>query len=139
MHLLWIVRHERELTWLAELATKVLSELRNANRPDRLQLELYVTNSDINAQNKIQNAAHVVVINEGGSLTHVVTNDINYEKVTLLTPNRKRRDYLHSGKSESVREDYNLATEFPHLACRVRKGRPHWDRLFGYWMHLYPE
>ncbi|KAI8435240.1 hypothetical protein MSG28_003592 [Choristoneura fumiferana] len=139
VHLLWIVRHERELTWLAELATEVLSELRSANRPDRLQLELYITNSDMDEENKKQNTSHVVEINERGSITHVVTNGINDEKVTLLTPNRKRRDYLNIAKCESVRADYNLAKEFPLLACRAKPGRPHWDRLFGYWVHLYPE
>lgn len=137
--MLWIVRHEKELTWLAELATEVLTELRSANRPDRLQLELYVTNTDMKEENKKVNTSHVVEINERGSLTHVVTNSINDEKVTLLTPNRKRRDYLHIPICENVREDYNLAKEYPLLACRVRRGRPHWDRLFGYWVHLYPE
>lgn len=138
IHLLWIVRHEKELTWVTELATKTLMELRNANKPDRLHLQLYVTSTVQNAPNlntnKDQISTHVVLLDEKSSLTRVVTND----KATLLTPNIKRRDYLHND-TKGVSEDYSIAKEFPHLACRVRRGRPHWDQLFDSWVHLYPE
>ncbi|XP_022820068.1 NADPH oxidase 4-like [Spodoptera litura] len=141
IHLLWIVRYEHELTWLACLANKTLLQLRNANRPDRLHIEFYVTNTQNelkNNSNKEDNpVAHMVVINEKG-LTHVLKRDGDDEKVTLLTPNLKRNTI---GEKSVRTEDnnYNIAKEYPLIGCRVRRGRPHWDRVFGYWVHLYPE
>lgn len=139
IHLLWIVRNERELTWLAGLANKTMLELRNANRPDRLHLEFYVTNT----QNELKHikeerspVAHMIVMNEKG-LSHVITRNKDEERVTLLTPNLKRNASVEkTGTQEDF--NYNLAKEYPLLGCRVRRGRPHWDRVFGYWVHLYP-
>ncbi|XP_026742780.1 NADPH oxidase 4-like [Trichoplusia ni] len=139
IHLLWIVRNERELTWLAGLANKTMLELRNANRPDRLHLEFYVTNT----QNELKHIkeersplAHMIVMNEKG-LSHVITRNKDEERVTLLTPNLKRNASVEkAGTQEDI--NYNLAKEYPLLGCRVRRGRPHWDRVFGYWVHLYP-
>ncbi|XP_030027366.2 NADPH oxidase 4 isoform X1 [Manduca sexta] len=136
IHLVWIVRHEKELTWLADLANKILLQLRNANRPDRLHLELYVTNRDSTLN-------HIVTVNEKGRLSHLLdrVNEKNGlphidrvdEKATLLTPNLKRS--YKDGRDD----EYDVAKEYPLLGCRVRRGRPHWDRVFGYWVHLYPE
>ncbi|KAF9410727.1 hypothetical protein HW555_010272 [Spodoptera exigua] len=118
IHLLWIVRYEQELTWLACLANKTLLQLRNANRPDRLHIEFYVTNTQNELKNntnkEINPVAHMVVINE---------------KEVLLVRNRE----------ELKDNNYNIAKEYPLIGCRVRRGRPHWDRVFGYWVHLYPE
>ncbi|KAJ8722893.1 hypothetical protein PYW07_004073 [Mythimna separata] len=141
IHLLWIVRHEKELTWLADLANKTLLQLRNANRPDRLHIEFYVTNTqnEPNDQNnKAHNpVAHMVVINEKG-LKHVLSRDRDDERVTLLTPNLNRG----TNEVKAVRDEdnnYNIAKQYPLIGCRVRRGRPHWDRVFGYWVHLYPK
>lgn len=138
IHLLWIVRHEQELTWLANLAHKTLTELRRANRPDRLHLQFYVTS---NRQPKLENntglnpLTHMVVINEKGCFTNILKHD--EEKMTLLTPNLKRNAF----KTNNIVEDNNfdIVKEYPLLGCRVKRGRPHWDRVFGYWVHLYPK
>lgn len=100
-----------------------MSQLRSANRPDRLHLQFYVTNNG--------NKEHVIVINDKGKFTHVL-NHLDDEKATLLTPNFIR-------KNESVNACYDIAKDYPLLGCRIRRGRPHWDRVFGYWVHLYPE
>ncbi|XP_075970058.1 NADPH oxidase 4-like [Anticarsia gemmatalis] len=126
VHLLWIVRTERELTWLAELTNKTLLQLRNANRPDRLHIEFYVTNTNNLSNNEQIPVA--MVVNEKG-LSRLIKDE---EKVTLLTPNLKR---------SVVKEDdgsFSVGKEYPLVGCRVRRGRPHWDRVFGYWVHLYP-
>ncbi|GBP76402.1 NADPH oxidase 3 [Eumeta japonica] len=74
------------------------------------------------------------------------------EKVNLLTPilavkrlgairkqeSRTREKNIAEDKNLFVDEKYELAKEFPLLACRLKKGRPHWDKIFGYWIHLYP-
>ncbi|CAK1582306.1 unnamed protein product [Parnassius mnemosyne] len=146
VHLLWIVRQEQEITWLAELTNKVLSELRYANRPDRLHIEFYVTATNNNKTNtpidKDKNdLAHVIVINEKGVISHVLNeNDrtLDDEKATLLTPIKKVNDYVEV-KRDLDNKGYDIAKEYPLLGCRVRRGRPHWDRVFGYWVHLYPE
>lgn len=137
IHLLWIVRHERELTWLADLVNKTILQLRNANRPDRLHIEFYVTNTQHEQTNKDLNpVAHMVVINEKG-LSHVLSRDRDDERVTLLTPKVNR--HASNGKSGDEDNNYNIAKQYPLVGCRVRRGRPHWDRVFGYWVHLYPE
>ncbi|KOB75917.1 Nadph oxidase, partial [Operophtera brumata] len=123
IHLLWIVRHEQELTWLAELADRTLTQLRSANRPDRLHLQLYVTNTQHDT-----NKQHFIVINEKGRLTHLLNHEDD-EKAMLLTPNLNR----NNGR---VNENYDIAKEYPLLGCRVMRGRPHWDRVFGYWISL---
>ncbi|XP_013182455.1 PREDICTED: NADPH oxidase 4-like [Papilio xuthus] len=149
VHLLWIVRQEQEIKWLADLTHKVISQLRHANRPDRLHIEFYVTSTNNNDPNTTydkdkNNIAHVVMVNEKGVLTHILNkNDKNMdddEKVTLLTPNRKRIDVAKDKKDEfKDKKGYDIAKEYPLVGCRVRRGRPHWDRVFGYWVHLYPE
>ncbi|XP_026501527.1 NADPH oxidase 4-like [Vanessa tameamea] len=144
IHLIWIIRHENELTWVAGLATEAILQLRNANRPDRLHLELYVTNSKENNPqsdlNKEQNAiTHMVVLNEKGGLTHLIGDD---ERKTLLTPNKKRNDCVFEENIKNHVDDkldFNIAKKYPLIGCRVRRGRPHWDQVFGYWAHLYPE
>ncbi|XP_037869336.1 NADPH oxidase 4 isoform X2 [Bombyx mori] len=129
VHLIWIVRSENELAWLADLANKTILQLRTANRPDRLHLELYVT------KDNVQTKAHTVSIDEKGSLTHVVRDNVtDDEKTTLLTPN-KRSPYT---KAES-RNSCDVIKEYPVLGCRVLRGRPYWDRVFGFWVHFYPE
>ncbi|XP_072944211.1 NADPH oxidase 4-like [Epargyreus clarus] len=145
IHLLWIVRNEQEITWLADLAHRTIAELRHANRPDRLHLEFYVTNSKENDPKRIdkeQNAlTHMVVVDEKGDLTHILTRDkINDdEKMTLLTPHMKRNAYVDSTRIDKT-EDNNcdIIRNYPLVGCRLRRGRPHWDRVFGYWVHLYP-
>ncbi|XP_013139016.1 PREDICTED: NADPH oxidase 4-like [Papilio polytes] len=150
VHLLWIVRREQEIKWLADLTHKVISQLRHANRPDRLHIEFYVTSTNNNDPNTTydkdkNNIAHVVMINEKGVLTHILNkNDKNIsddEKATLLTPNRKRVDYVAKDIKDECndRKGHDIAKEYPLVGCRVRRGRPHWDRVFGYWVHLYPE
>ncbi|KAM3963461.1 LOW QUALITY PROTEIN: NADPH oxidase 4 [Aphomia sociella] len=149
IHLLWIVRTEQEITWLADLANKTILQLRNFNRPDRLHIEFYVTNTKRNdptlLDNKDENSlTHMVVINEKGNITHVPSKTDNHmtddEKVSLLTPNRKRYARVDDEKHKNAEEtkDYDIAKQYPLLGCRVRRGRPHWDRVFGYWVHLYP-
>lgn len=123
LHLIWIVRHERELTWLAKLANSCILQLRNANRPDRLHLELYITNTKENIH---------TIVNERG-ITRLASKD--EEKATLLTPCIKRKTV----ESLEKQDNYSLAKEYPILGCRVKCGRPYWDRVFGYWAHLYPE
>ncbi|CAG4908020.1 unnamed protein product [Colias eurytheme] len=187
IHLIWIVRTEREIYWLAELANKCISELRYANRPDRLHLELYVTNSK---ENKSTQATHTIIVNDKGNLTHVLQRDkINdTEKTILLTPKIKRNSFIdidvkiykdnfsakkqvnkNARKNGSGDENATLLTpklkrnnlvdikmanlgkvnikvdagcdvikDYPLVGCRIRRGRPHWDRVFGYWVHLYP-
>lgn len=204
LHLIWIVRHESELSWIAKLANDTILQLRNANRPDRLHLELYVTNSndvvikdEINSKN---NSVHVV-INENGDISHMIdrTERNNDEKTTLLTPFLKRNGVFNEKYSEIVANENNKSSKinlvdilvnengnvtsvrdrneiinddqkslltpnlkkngafngkrdtgdrndawqvirkYPLIGCRVKLGRPHWDRVFGYWMHLYPE
>lgn len=122
------------------MATEAILQLRNANRPDRLHLEFYVTNSQENDPkyniNKKQKAiTHMVVLNEKGDLTHVTTDD---ERRTLLTPNKKRNG---CAVEDNVKNDFDfeIAKKYPLIGCRLRRGRPHWDRVFGYWAHLYPE
>lgn len=132
IHLLWIVRNERELTWLAALANQSILQLRNANRPDRLHIEFYVTGSNKDTSNKDQNPIAHMVVNEKG-FAHIISDE---ERVTLLTPNKKR--VTNEVKREES-SNYSIAKEFPLIGCRVRRGRPHWDRVFGYWVHLYPE
>lgn len=73
----------------------------------------------------------MIVINEKGRLTHILKHGDD-EKAMLLTPNLNR-------KNEKVNENYDIAKDYPLLGCRVTRGRPHWDRVFGYWVHLYPE
>lgn len=91
LHLLWIVRHEEELVWLAELANRTILEIRNANRPDRLHLELYITSPD--GSDKIN--SHVVVMDESGIVSHVlkkkgVDDSENFRLLTtLLNKNTK--------------------------------------------------
>ncbi|CAH2086769.1 unnamed protein product [Euphydryas editha] len=140
IHLIWIVRHERELTWIASLATEAILQLRNSNRPDRLHLEFYVTNSQENEPkrnvNKEQKTiTHMVVLNEKGYLTHVINDD---ERRTLLTPNNKRNGCAIEDNMKND-FDFEIAKKYPLIGCRLRRGRPHWDRVFGYWAHLYPE
>ncbi|KAG7307091.1 hypothetical protein JYU34_007227 [Plutella xylostella] len=153
VHLIWIVRYEQEISWLADLATRTIQELRNSNRPDRLQIELYVTNSKKPASCKngplSDIISHVVAINENGYLTHsIIRNDKNSlsadEKMLLLTPHLKR-SASHKNKEESITrvndcmdDSFKVADKFPLLGCRVKKGRPQWNRLFSYWAHLYP-
>ncbi|XP_060800463.1 NADPH oxidase 4 isoform X2 [Amyelois transitella] len=150
IHLIWIVRYEEEITWLADLANKTITQLRNANRPDRLHLEIYVTNTSKIEPNVVSdkqqiNVTHTVVINEKGRLCHTIrkgdkiTNDD--EKAMLLTPNVKRHEFNDKKYSNNRLElnDYNIAKEYPLLGCRVKRGRPHWDKVFGYWVHLYPQ
>ncbi|XP_053625699.1 NADPH oxidase 4-like isoform X2 [Plodia interpunctella] len=150
VHLIWIVRYEEEITWLAELANKTIMQLRNANRPDRLHLELYVTSNTNNnklkaVDNKDQNdLEHLVLVNEKGQLSNVIhKKDTNPddEKATLLTPNVKRHVFNDTDNVNIKIQDndYDLAKEYPILGCRVRRGRPHWDTIFGYWVHLYPK
>lgn len=122
------------------MATEAILQLRNANRPDRLHLEFYVTNSQENDPksntNKKQKAiTHMVVLNEKGDLTHVITDD---ERRTLLTPNKKRNG---CAIEDNVKNDFDfeITKKYPLIGCRLRRGRPHWDRVFGYWAHLYPE
>lgn len=79
----------------------------------------------------------MLVVNEKGCLTHVLNKATDDEKVTLLTPHVKRAAY--SKISELSDDSYRVAKDYPLLGCRVRRGRPHWDRVFGYWVHLYPE
>ncbi|XP_063822230.1 NADPH oxidase 4-like [Ostrinia nubilalis] len=139
IHLLWIVRHEEEITWLADLATKTMMRLRDSNRPDRLHIELYVTSTKNNLNAKNKETIHLVTFN-GKGVVHKreFTDD---EKATLLTPNLRRNGNLVKGvdnEGSSVGE-YSIAKEYPLLGCRVRRGRPHWDRVFGYWVHLYPQ
>ncbi|XP_028175831.1 NADPH oxidase 4-like [Ostrinia furnacalis] len=138
IHLLWIVRHEEEITWLADLATKTMMRLRDSNRPDRLHIELYVTSTKNNL-NANKETIHLVTFN-GKGVVHKreFTDD---ERATLLTPNLRRNGNLVKGvdnEGSSVGE-YSIAKEYPLLGCRVRRGRPHWDRVFGYWVHLYPQ
>ncbi|KAI5638509.1 FAD-binding domain-containing protein [Phthorimaea operculella] len=121
VHLLWIVRTEREAGSLADLATRCLQELRNNNRPDRLQIQIHITGTPTAATSE---AAQTYV--DGKGVTYVVQN----ENVTLLTEDIKKTDR---------KEQYSLAKEFPVLGCRVKRGRPYWDGVFGYWVHLYPE
>ncbi|CAH0718846.1 unnamed protein product, partial [Brenthis ino] len=183
VHLIWIVRHEGELTWIANLATDTIIQLRNNNRLDRLQIELYVTNSNNNIENRENNEkSHLIVLNESGNLIHVVNNeekplntskngylskekkmenmnnptidtDIRMEKnysnsderKCLLTPINKRSaceesvsDVRGLNNMENMNNEFEIAKKYPLLGCRVRRGRPHWDRVFGYWAHLYP-
>ncbi|XP_068629981.1 NADPH oxidase 4-like [Battus philenor] len=145
IHLIWIIRKEQEITWLADLTNKVISQLRHANRPDRLHIEFYVTSTNNNEPktNNVKNKndiAHVVVVNEKGALTHILNkNDGDDDKATLLTPNRKRNGYLDNKDGVGDEKGYDVAKKYPLVGCRVRRGRPHWDRVFGYWVHLYPE
>ncbi|XP_045783911.1 NADPH oxidase 4-like [Maniola jurtina] len=153
IHLIWIVRHESELIWIAKLANDTIMQLRNANRPDRLHLELYVTNTneiDTKNENKYNKARAIthIVVDDKGTLSHVIDrserND-NDEKTTLLTPHLKRNGCVFSGnniiKSDKciIAQKYNISKKYPLVGCRVKRGRPHWDRVFGYWIHLYPE
>ncbi|XP_039747474.1 NADPH oxidase 4-like isoform X2 [Pararge aegeria] len=145
IHLIWIVRHESELIWIAKLANETIMQLRNANRPDKLHLELYVTNTNDNKneRNDKNNTVIHVVVNENGNLSHVIDRTDN-EKTTLLTPNMKRNgcvlsDNLNVDKSDNVLGRCDIAKVYPLIGCRVKRGRPHWDRVFGYWIHLYPE
>ncbi|CAG9585723.1 unnamed protein product [Danaus chrysippus] len=124
IHLIWIVRTEKELTWIAELATNVIRQLRNANKPDRLHLELYVTRN-----NDVPKINHVVIMNETGKVMNVLDD----EKTTLLTPQLKRNKLMIAND-----DDFDIAKKYPLVGCRVRRGRPHWDKVFGYWVHLYP-
>ncbi|XP_041976979.1 NADPH oxidase 4-like isoform X2 [Aricia agestis] len=112
IHLIWIVRHESEITWLADLAERTIAQTRNANRPDRLHLEFYVTG----------NTAQVTVDEKGNN--HIVSD----ERKILLTPSRGRK----------VDEEGGVVKKYPLVGCRLKRGRPHWDRVFGYWVHLYP-
>lgn len=175
-------------------------QLRNANRPDRLHLELYVTNSnDVDMKNEVNTKSNSVyiVINKNGHLSHTIdrTERNNDEKTTLLTPNLKRNGVFNENYRETVRNEkkksyknsvidivvnengnvtnvinrseiinddktslltpnlkrngafsekqendtWHVIKKYPLIGCRVKRGRPHWDRVFGYWMHLYPE
>ncbi|OWR42086.1 nadph oxidase [Danaus plexippus plexippus] len=124
IHLIWIVRTEKELTWIAELASNVIRRLRNANKPDRLHLEFYVTRN-----NDVPKVNHVVIMNETGKVMNVLDD----ERTTLLTPQLKRNKALAADD-----DDFDIAKKYPLVGCRVRRGRPHWDKVFGYWVHLYP-
>lgn len=88
-----------------------------------MHLELYITNTKANTY---------TIVNEKG-VTRVAIRD--EEKATLLTPCIKRKTEERLEKHEI----YSIAKEYPILGCRVKSGRPHWDRVFGYWAHLYPE
>lgn len=149
IHLIWVVRHEYELSWLAELANETLTELRNANRPDRLNLELYVTNSRETIKPCIGGINYrislKVVINNVEDLTHsVITAEkkalTEDERVSLLTPKAIRSPAKSTTRDKSICLDknYKIRNEFPLLGCRVRYGRPHWDRIVGNWSRLYP-
>ncbi|XP_052750063.1 NADPH oxidase 4-like isoform X2 [Galleria mellonella] len=149
IHLLWIVRTEEEITWLADLANDTILQLRDANRPDRLHIEFYVTGTkgnDIKAfKGKEEcSATHMVVINEKGKITHALSNNeksmTDDEKASLLTPNRRRHACTDDEKRNNLNhmKYYEIAKEYPLLGCRLKRGRPHWDRVFGYWVHLYP-
>ncbi|CAH2074452.1 unnamed protein product, partial [Iphiclides podalirius] len=165
VHLIWIVRREVELAWLSGLTDKVISVLRRANRPDRLHIEFYVTGTEDNGTadkdknvpnatvDKVKNGlSHIVVVNEKGVLTHVLDKHAiddgkahldkqekcNDERATLLTPNRKRNGCVETGVVGRREKEFDVAKEYPLVGCRVRRGRPHWDRVFGYWVHLYP-
>ncbi|XP_052737663.1 NADPH oxidase 4 [Bicyclus anynana] len=147
IHLIWIVRHESELTWIAKLANDTMLQLRNANRPDRLHLELYVTNSneiDTKKEESDINSAIVhIVVNENGNLSHVIDRTDNGEETSLLTPHLKRNGCAFSDKSTVNKlhdtRRCDIAKKYPLIGCRVKSGRPHWDRVFGYWIHLYPK
>ncbi|KAL0841843.1 hypothetical protein ABMA28_014082 [Loxostege sticticalis] len=142
IHLLWIVRHDEEITWLADLATKTMLRLRDSNRPDRLHIELYVTNTkdNSNARQNEENI-HIVTFNEKQGVTHMKREFTEDEKATLLTPNKRRNGYVAKGVNNEGSNvgEYSISKEYPLLGCRVRRGRPHWDRVFGYWVHLYPQ
>ncbi|CAG9783561.1 unnamed protein product [Diatraea saccharalis] len=136
VHLFWIVRHEEELTWLAELASKTMTVLREANRPDRLHIELYVTNSKQTVSFDKQKDM-ITVVNGRGDINNVTIKCDEDEKAALLNADGRK----HNSINDKTAADggYRLAKEYPMLGCRVRWGRPHWDRVFGYWVHLYPE
>ncbi|CAK1552556.1 unnamed protein product [Leptosia nina] len=179
IHLIWIVRSEQEIISLVELADKCIRKLRNENRPDKLHLELYVTNSREN-DNTLDKATHTIQINDKGDLTHILTKDKvvvdktatlypkckrntlldidvrinkrfvkkskkNEEIITLLTPKPKRNTIeiklnkdTSKGTKVMVEEKCNIIKNYPLVACRIKSGRPYWDRVFGYWVHLYP-
>ncbi|XP_049866945.1 NADPH oxidase 4-like [Pectinophora gossypiella] len=127
VHLLWVVRSEREVTPLAELATKCLRTLRDSNRPDRLHLQIHVTNS------RAGNAPANTIVNEKG-VTYVL-NIKEDDKNTLLTPNVKKKMAVNREMDD---DKFSLAREYPLLGCRLNRGRPYWDQVVGYWVHLYP-
>ncbi|CAH3892571.1 unnamed protein product [Pieris brassicae] len=166
IHLIWIVRTEQEIAKLVELANKCISELRDANRPDRLHLEVYVTHSKTIA-------THTIQINKRGDLTHILKRDkLCEEEKSLLTPKYKRHtlidvkihkdfvkkpqnyedallkpidkrnkiDIKMSNGEINIKIDgkRDLIKDYPLVACRIRRGRPYWDRVFGFWVHLYP-
>lgn len=115
-------------------------QLRESNRPDRLHIELYVTNAKETQQNRVtEENIHLVTLNEKGIIRHVKREFTEDEKATLLTPNKRRNGLVGVENKASDATGYSIAKEYPLLACRVRRGRPHWDRVFGYWVHLYPQ
>lgn len=97
-------------------------------------MEFYVTNSNKDSSEIIKTLppAADMVVNEKG-LSRIIGDE---ERVTLLTPNRKRVTEAKNGEEDN---NFSIAKAYPLIGCRVRRGRPHWDRVFGYWVHLYPE
>ncbi|XP_050666140.1 NADPH oxidase 4-like isoform X1 [Leptidea sinapis] len=185
IHLIWIVRNQNEISWLADLANKTMLELRNANKPDRLHLELYVTsnkhiicvnekgvpfiaknNNDLtlfkskNRRSFINKKANIfksnyikeklfVKINTNKDLRELngrffLNKDnsghlkISEEEMALLTPNLKRNVLDDCEARSNVVRNIDVLKNYPLVGCRIRRGRPHWDRVFGYWVHLYP-
>ncbi|RVE54790.1 hypothetical protein evm_000557 [Chilo suppressalis] len=139
IHLLWIVRHEEEITWLAELASKTLAVLREANRPDRLHIQLYITNTKSKVAIDDTQKEMIAIVNGKGAVENITKRYAEDEKAKLLTLDSGRSNSDNCKDKTANTNGYCVAKEYPVLACRVKMGRPHWDRVFGYWVHLYPK
>lgn len=146
------MRFEEEITWLAELVNNTIVRLIDSNRPDRLHVQFYVTNSNANEKQESEHSNlisdHVITFDEKDGFNHYITKYNNYlkeEKVTLLTPIMKRTvcqiDDINKFKAndKKINKGYQIAKHYPLLGCRLHKGRPKWDKLFESWIHLYPK
>ncbi|KAJ0180345.1 hypothetical protein K1T71_003749 [Dendrolimus kikuchii] len=115
VHLIWIVRHKQEVVWLAALANTTIGELRNANRPDRLQLELYLTSSKEGLEKEF---SYTVVMDEKGELSHILSKENRSQKVILM--NRKA-DSNCTRIRNSVNEFENFGILSPSLNRNISK------------------
>lgn len=83
----------------------------------------FVNNSHLQANTCVKNIPREE-ITETKEILYKILNKDNMIKSNLQT----KRDI----------KEFDISKDYPLLACRVRKGRPYWDRVFGYWVHLYP-
>lgn len=127
------MKRESEISWIADLAIQTILRLRYANKPDRLNLEIYVTETNNKKNDANDNVKNVIVINGKSNKYHVIAQ----ERVTLLKAKMERNIVFKENEANKALNN-KLAERNPIIGCRIKSGRPDWDRFFGNCVQIYP-